>query len=153
MCHPERPHKGNGLCNNCWQRQWRTEHPGQTWQERNPEIAKDYGRSWYAANRERIAEKRRDARADGRYRARDRRIFLAYHYGLTPDQYRDMLVGQAGRCLICLRVPTKDLVIDHDHATGTVRGLLCQQCNKGIGLFADNAMALRSAARYVEVVA
>lgn len=149
-CHRDRKHKGNGLCRNCYQRAWHTANPGRQWQQRNPEEARKYLRDWYQANRERIAAQRKEHRASGKYKARDRRIWLAYRYGMTPEDFRNHLVGQAGRCLICSRVPETDLVPDHDHTTGKVRGLLCQACNKGIGHFADDPKRLRSAARYVE---
>lgn len=154
-CHPDRKHKGNGLCNPCWQRKWRAEHPGQTWQERNPDVAKAYGQAWYQANRVKIADRRRAYRAENRYVARDRRIYLRYTYDLSPDDFRDMLVGQAGRCLICDHVmqPGRDTHIDHDHRTGKVRGLLCERCNKGIGHFKDEPSRLRAAARYLETAA
>src|SRR5581483_6875112 len=51
-------------------------------------------------------------------------------YGLTPEQYRAMLTDQRGCCKICGRVFKRTPNIDHDHATGRVRGLLCFICNK-----------------------
>jgi hypothetical protein len=121
-----------------------------TWQERNPEVFKQYQKDWYAANRERIAEQRKARRADGRYKVQAREWWLRYSYGMTIDEYRDHLIGQAGRCLICLRVPTQDLVVDHRHSDGIMRGLLCQSCNRGIGFLRDDPEVARSAARYLE---
>lgn len=61
-----------------------------------------------------------------------------------------------GRCSICNRTEQeasgfiKALAVDHNHTSGEVRGLLCQQCNQGIGLFGDDPERLRLAADYVE---
>jgi hypothetical protein len=58
-----------------------------------------------------------------------------------------------GKCEICERIPAADergLHIDHDHATGAFRGLICNNCNGGIGRFQDNPEFLRSAASYLE---
>jgi len=57
--------------------------------------------------------------------------YLAYKYGLPPGVYDAMEAGQQGRCALCRRSPRGGwpLVVDHDHATGQVRGLLCNDCN------------------------
>lgn len=58
-----------------------------------------------------------------------------------------MLAEQDGRCKICGQL--KKLNVDHDHATGEVRGLLCHGCNVGIGFFRDSPELLRSAIDYL----
>lgn len=60
-------------------------------------------------------------------------------YGLTVDDYERMLAEQHESCGICDRHPTSvgPLVVDHDHESGRVRGLLCRRCNLGLGLFYD----------------
>jgi len=55
---------------------------------------------------------------------------------------------QQGRCAICDRFAP--LFLDHDHDTGAIRGMLCNRCNSGLGLFQDNISALRSAVLYLE---
>jgi Recombination endonuclease VII len=75
-------------------------------------------------------------------------------YGITMAGYRRLWLAQGGICVICQK-PQRDartrlLVIDHDHITGSVRGLLCSHCNRAIGLLGDDPQVIRTAARYVE---
>jgi len=71
-------------------------------------------------------------------------------YGITDEQYAEMLVRQEGRCAIC-RTPPRDraLDVDHDHETGEIRGLLCRNCNKGLGEFRDDAKLIQRAIDYL----
>jgi recombination endonuclease VII len=81
----------------------------------------------------------------------NRRSLLKRQYGLTTKGYAQMQEDQDGLCAICYRVPATH--IDHDHATGKVRGLLCENCNRGLGIFQDDPEALAFAADYVRGVA
>lgn len=82
---------------------------------------------------------------------------LATKYGLTVEQYEAMLEAQEGVCAICEQPETKTsrasrvhlLAVDHDHATGAVRSLLCNRCNQVLGLMLDDPDLLRAAAHYV----
>ena len=78
------------------------------------------------------------------------RITLA-QWGLTEAQYVALFEAQQHRCAICgaERRAARNLSIDHDHATGVVRGLLCQDCNMGLGQFGDDPARLEAAAAYV----
>lgn len=68
-------------------------------------------------------------------------------YGLTPADY-DLLVNkQDGKCAICQQA--KRLVVDHCHATGKIRGLLCHHCNTGIGLLGEQPERFDNAKRYL----
>jgi protein-arginine kinase activator protein McsA len=73
---------------------------------------------------------------------------LRYEYGITMETYKDMLKSSNGKCAICEK--ESKLVIDHCHSTGKVRGLLCQTCNKGLGLFYDNKETLNRAIDYLK---
>lgn len=95
------------------------------------------------------------------YRAQRRERFNADErhrkFGVTLKEYGDMLLAQNGCCAICNQPETatrkgvlKALAIDHDHATGKVRGLLCVQCNTAIGKFKDDRNLLLSAIRYLD---
>lgn len=61
---------------------------------------------------------------------RQRDLYLQRTYGITSAEYDALLQAQDGRCAICEAKPRKKrLAVDHDHATGLVRGLLCTNCN------------------------
>lgn len=62
-----------------------------------------------------------------------------------------MLASQGGGCAICGRAPREDIAlhVDHDHATGAIRGLTCFRCNNALGDFADDPSLLEHAAAYL----
>jgi hypothetical protein len=77
-----------------------------------------------------------------------RTYHLKRRYGITAKEADTMLAEQGGLCAICRAAPAAH--VDHDHATGRVRQLLCFNCNGGLGQFKDDPTMLREAARYVE---
>lgn len=80
---------------------------------------------------------------------------LEQKYKLTLEQYISMRENQNGGCAICFENQcnlNKWMAIDHCHATGKVRGLLCGECNRGIGRLADSATLIMRAANYVNGV-
>lgn len=86
--------------------------------------------------------------------AHDRSRYRAWsieRYGITADQYEEMLNFQKGRCAICGNHPNHKhpLHIDHDHDTGAVRQLLCARCNTALGLFKEDESTLVSAIEYL----
>ena len=71
-------------------------------------------------------------------------------YGISESEFSELWRKQAGCCAICgITLDGGKYRIDHDHATGRVRGLLCVSCNTGIGLLRDSAEVLMSAAKYL----
>lgn len=83
--------------------------------------------------------------------------YLTNEYGLSKNQYDEMKKAQGDKCALCggegflmLKHHWCKLVVDHDQQTGTVRGLLCHNCNRGLGLFKDRPEVLRLAAEYLE---
>jgi hypothetical protein len=79
-------------------------------------------------------------------------------YGLTLDEYEEMLASQSGGCAICRRtdpgtINRKFLYVDHVHSTGEVRGILCARCNTGIGMFLDDPTLLLAAVSYLDKAA
>lgn len=106
----------------------------------NPQDRPFRGRDWSIAN----PEKRRVIDRNAKVR----------RYGLEYTDIEVMYEAQGKRCAICpavLPLLTRDgLMVDHDHATGEVRGLLCRNCNFGIGHFRDNPSLLLAAINYLE---
>lgn len=85
-----------------------------------------------------------------RPRASSRRHRLRV-YGLTPEDYDALLAKQDRACAIC-REPCRTgdaLVVDHDHDTGAVRGLLCRTCNLALGYLRDDPDLIAAAAAYL----
>jgi hypothetical protein len=70
-----------------------------------------------------------------------------YAYGIEPEQYDTMFEKQKGLCAICQK--NKKLCVDHNHFTGEIRGLLCHDCNRGLGSFRDNIDFLKRALEYL----
>lgn len=78
------------------------------------------------------------------------RNWLLKTYGLSEMEYDLLLAQQEHKCAICGGKPTrKHFDVDHDHKTGKVRGLLCNSCNRGLGLFKNNAEFLFVAFEYL----
>jgi hypothetical protein len=98
------------------------------WREKNREKHNAYARAAYARNRDKPEHKA----------ARDR-WHMVSKYGITPDDYDNMLEEQSWGCAICGRPPgERRLHIDHCHKTGKVRGLLCTRCNTCLAWFEDH---------------
>ncbi len=120
-------------------------------------------RAWSAANKDRVREHRaryyarkkekciqRSRRWRDSHPDRVRASLLRCKYGLSLAAFSEMLAAQGGRCAIC-RCPQVERTfhVDHDHVTSVVRGVLCNNCNLGLGYFKDNHRALIAAAKYI----
>lgn len=82
-----------------------------------------------------------------------RRSNLKKNFGITLEDYEEMLEAQAHGCAICGREDDdqgRNLHVDHCHATGAIRGLLCTPCNQSLGKMSDSPDLLRLAATYLE---
>jgi hypothetical protein len=156
-------------------------------QEKNSESRSAYGKKYYKENRERLRQEQKNRYEANKERylqtqkvwwdknkdrinkersgnkkkytydswsARLRRV-----YGITPDDYFEMLDNQSSKCLICNTDDpgpigrgslSRVFAVDHCHETGKVRGLLCHKCNMGLGLFRDDPDLLHKAINYLE---
>ena len=84
---------------------------------------------------------------------------LQYRYGITLEEYNTILEEQNGECAVCGtddpkgrqsgRGKVKGFYVDHNHETGEIRGLLCNNCNRSIGLFNDDPSILEKAVLYL----
>lgn len=73
--------------------------------------------------------------------------FWLKQYGLTPETYAALLESQGGHCALCPQ--TDKLCVDHDHATGAVRGILCGRHNRAIGALGDTLADLEAVVTYL----
>lgn len=98
----------------------------------------------------------RKYRQDNPERARRiaRRNTLKARYGITVEIYEQLLKTQDNGCAICYATKPDSRVyhfsVDHCHATGVVRGLLCTKCNRGLGLFNDDVDRMERAVEYLK---
>lgn len=115
------------------------------WNKNNPEKVKQANLSY--------KQKRKEYYADPNRMLKYRNADIKRRFGLTHDQYEEMLDSQKGVCAICkkfrLNKGKKFMAIDHCHKSGKVRGVLCHLCNRGLGLFDDNRELLISAIEYL----
>ena len=76
-----------------------------------------------------------------------------HHFGISMEKYIELLEGQGSRCAICGRHQEeldRKMAIDHSHSNGHIRGLLCLQCNAGLGQFRDSIDLLKKAQEYLQ---
>lgn len=92
----------------------------------------------------------RDPKAKERMTKATRKSQLKTYYGITEEDYERMFKEQEGKCAICGLTSKKKLNIDHCHISGKVRGLLCWNCNIGLGYFKDNLENLQNAIKYLQ---
>lgn len=120
-CHPERQHRALGLCNTCY-----TKHLRET---------------------DRLVPK---SRTKEEVKIQSFRVKLK-RYGFSQEDYDKLFVLQDGKCAICLS-PFSDKIkpcLDHNHNTNKARGLLCRECNSGLGFFRENLVAFERAISYI----
>lgn len=105
------------------------------------EAIRVYQSKYRAANREVLRDKERHRQ-----------------FGLTKQDYAEMFLKQNGVCAICSQPETatrngrvKTLAVDHDHSSGKVRGLLCSDCNTGIGKLKEDRSIFLSAIKYLDM--
>ena len=115
------------------------------------------GRNKYALNKESLLRRQRE-----KYRQNTdyyRNIDLMKHYGITLQQYNDRLKNQNYVCAICKKPETvlnarssrvKNLAVDHCHATGKIRGLLCTNCNRALGNLKDSFESANNLVAYLK---
>lgn len=111
----------------------------------------EQGRQWRAANPETVrarTERQRGTRVNDP--EKNRRHWLA-NYNLTPEEYDKLLLAQDGTCAICDETCSRyaNLPVDHNHATGRLRGLLCDRCNRVLGLSGDDPDLFLAAIAYL----
>ena len=120
------------------------------WRLMNKDKVKECSRQYRLENKEKIKEFNHKYRLENKDKLTNKQ--LKYSYGVTLEQYNEMLNKQSGSCAICGRHQSeskKRLHIDHNHSTGQVRALLCYRCNAGIGLLDEDINRLDMAKLYL----
>lgn len=136
--------------------------------KKNADKLAEYKAKWYQENKNKSntiddeAKKLINKTRNKNYKDRQKERIKAYkrisQYGLTEPEYNSLLDACDNKCTICGNAESsktnngliKALCIDHCHSTGQVRGLLCDNCNRGLGLFKDSIESLKAAVNYLE---
>jgi len=101
----------------------------------NPEKAVKNAGVWAKSNPKKVKDKQ-----------------LKWNYGISLKEYNNLAEQQNHKCAICDNSSKIALAVDHCHITGVIRGLLCRECNRGLGLFKDSSNNLIKAAKYITSV-
>ena len=101
---------------------------------------------------EKIKRQFRAGRAKEKNPEGQRRSELKRLYNISLEQYAEIFTSQGEVCAICKQEcqTKKSLSVDHNHETGKVRGLLCNRCNRALGMFQDSQLLLIRAAQYLK---
>ena len=123
------------------------------------ECLNSYNKSNYSLEKGRAKNKRWRELNKNKTKMFYRKWALKRQYGITLEEYDDMLKKQQGLCYLCGLPETaskatkdgvKNLAVDHCHKTGKVRKLLCTKCNTAIGLLNDDIGLVKRLAQYLE---
>lgn len=145
-CHPEKAHVGKGLCDACYRFQRRN---GPTGPRVALEVLCGHPERPHAGKNKCLECFRKFRSSFYIYKgARQKSARIKALYGVTESEFNQMFEVSFGLCQICKTEP--GLSIDHDHSTNKIRGLLCGNCNRAIGLFYDNLSILKNACAYLE---
>jgi len=109
------------------------------WKRNNPEVCRTYNTTWRKNNPQKVLKS-------------SMRCHYKKEYGITFEQKDIMVAKQNNRCRICcksFKLP-RDIHVDHSHTTKKVRGILCSNCNTGLGKFQDNITFLKAAIKYLK---
>lgn len=123
-------------CRNTYNRRYCKDNPDM--KKKHNDLRKEWRKEYYAKPKNKM---------------KLRNSHLMSQFNLTHDDYEQMLKSQEGVCAICKRhrVATNKeyMAIDHCHDTGDIRGILCNWCNRGLGVFEDNVEFLENAIKYL----
>ena len=132
--------------------EWRKQHPdysrkiSQAWREQHPEYSREWREQHY--DQQQIYDyKYNKTHLEAKRKTRRKRL-----YGITHENYEQLLENQNGVCAICGENRSKHaLGVDHNHTTKSIRGLLCKKCNIALGYMEDNIGWLQKMISYLEL--
>lgn len=124
-----------------------------------PKCARRYALEYYHSNPKKpLTDNQKTAKYKNRKKVREsgltnQKVYaMKMRYGITELQYINLSKKQKGKCGVCSKPLTNDTLVDHNHLTGEVRGLLCRHCNFALGLFKDNITNLKQAIKYLRTI-
>jgi hypothetical protein len=146
ICHPEKKYYAKELCRNCYMIAHRRRHPEYV------EYMRAYCKEWRTVpeNRARDSAYRKGYRKDPSkswIKELGLRSNRKQKYGLSEREYQALLAEHEYQCAIC--GSKERLCIDHCHTSGKVRGILCNGCNTGLGMFREAIPSLLKAVDYL----
>lgn len=124
---------------------------GKKYYEEHPDKKKETDRKYYQTHKEQSYTSRKKWRDE--HKEEKKILHLKQNYGITLEQYNQMLEQQNGVCAICGKpeaIKNRRLAVDHNHKSNKVRGLLCNHCNTALGKFNDNIITLEKAIDYLK---
>lgn len=151
-----RKDKRSAWCTECkrkWMKEYRKKFEGKIREQQ-----KIYQFKWYNDNKERLKKNFKAYYEINKeaFKIRNKKSYFR-RYGITYEEAMAMWIKQNKLCRICNTelLPlgtqlTKGFCVDHDHKTGKFRGILCHNCNAGIGMFKENIELIKLAVKYLE---
>ena len=131
-------------CRSCWRLYMRAYY------KQNADTIKARARKWDADHPHEVKARSKRWWADASHRRLDKGRKILKAYGITLDDFEKLLSKQGGVCAICGGTNGKrSLGVDHNHATGRVRGLLCAHCNFAVGLLKDDSIIAKRMVAYL----
>jgi hypothetical protein len=118
---------------------------------RNKEHQKEYNKKY--AQRHKSEVNKHNRKSYYKHKDERRTYYIEKTYGINKKDFDRLMVLQNNRCGICkilIEAGNHKSCIDHDHKTGKVRGLLCSNCNLGIGYFKEDILVLESSINYLK---
>lgn len=127
--------------------------PKKKYREKNREKIREKQREYYQRTKAERVAWQKEYKQTTQGKLAQRYAHIKHKYGLSKEDYLQLLEKQNNVCAICLNPETIEnsiLCVDHCHTTGKVRGLLCRMCNSALGKFGDNLSNLKRAVAYLE---
>lgn len=156
-CHPDRKSEGKGLCKSCYIKDYYQANKKRlsiASKKRYKEGGKEKWKPYYIQNQAKILARQKEYREKNKAEINRKQNlnWSRYKYGISLEQVNEVLAKQDNRCYGCLRPFTETLYscVDHCHKTNKFRGMLCDPCNKSLGILLDNPETLRRLADYLE---
>ena len=143
----------SSYCREC-KRKYNSKEKKRVYRIQNKEKINKWAREYYHANKEKFRLRNRQYGAKPETKERAYRSRILKSYAITWERYKELLSEQGGVCAICGGEKGSNrlvnyLSVDHDHETKEIRGLLCNDCNLGLGNFKDNPTLMSKAIEYL----